>query len=259
MAVPGVHSRALLCASVVFLFAGLLLSVGAGSAKSPLPSATLLETTAPLACATDEDCALNGVCQVKTGVCACDAGWMGPACGQLRLAPARRGTGYNLTGASPPTSSWGATIYQGISRAGPRTSAGTGVNSTWHMYAAEFTDHCDISHWSPNSRIVRATSEQGPLGPYHFAAEAVGAFAHNPKVVRAPDGTWLMYTIGTPLPASALFNCSGDGAALPRTPGRTPGNLESNVTLFTSEALEGPWQRFGQVLGPDDEASDLSF
>jgi hypothetical protein len=68
-----------------------------------------------------------------------------------------------------------------------------------------------------------------------------------------------MYTIGTPIPASRLHNCSHstkysslhstkksavdtaadykDADAVLSTPGRTPGNLESNVTLYTRCAV----------------------
>jgi len=130
------------------------------------------------------------------------------------------------------------------------------------MYAAEFEGHCDISHWSPNSAIVHAVSTTGADGPYVKKDVAVPPFAHNPKVVQAPDGTWLMYTIGVKLPGSDIHNCSSSsgGAAdaiaappspTPHTPGRNPGNRESNVTLYTSDSLEGPWTKFGVVLGPD--------
>lgn len=178
--------------------------------------------------------------------------------------PVVRGSGYNLTGATPAVSSWGANIFP----------ASPGSN-TWHMYAAEFEENCDISHWSPNSAIIHAISTTGADGPYSRKDVAVPPFAHNPKVVQAPDGTWLMYTIGVKLAPSDLTNCSkskGDlagGAAAaaeavavpappspsPHKPGRNPGNRESNVTLYTSQSLEGPWTKFGVVLGPDFEGT----
>jgi hypothetical protein len=132
------------------------------------------------------------------------------------------------------------------------------------MYVAEFENNCDISHWSPNSAIVHATSSKGPAGPYEKQSVAVVPFAHNPKVVRSPvDGKWLMYTIGVQLPSSDLYNCTSE--ALQPTylsnsedtptpaPGRNPQNRESNITLYTSDSVAGPWSRFGVVLGPDFE------
>lgn len=168
-----------------------------------------------------------------------------------------RGSGYNLTDQTPPVNSWGANIFPESQTA---DSWHHGSASTWHMYAAEFENNCDISHWSPNSAIVHAVSSSGPLGPYERRGVAVKPFAHNPKVVRAPDGTWLMYTIGTPLAPASLFNCSNESTSpAPRdaanSPGRTPKNLESNVTLFTSASMGGPWTRFGIVLGPNDEGT----
>ena len=219
------------------------------------------------ACNSAADCSMLGVC--TAGLCVCDAGWGGPACGVLQLLPVRRGTGFNRTAEAPqPTSTWGANIF-------PGAAAGR-----WDMIAAEFEQHCDISHWSPNSAIVHAVSTAGPEGPYTRQSVAVPPFAHNPKVLRAPDGTWLMYTIGVRVPelpyAPKIFNCTkpvaereamrqlaGEATANsghkgvppvappPGSPGRTPPNLESNVTLYTAPEIKGPWTRFGIVLGRD--------
>eukprot|EP00039_Didymoeca_costata_P004845 m.76552 g.76552 ORF g.76552 m.76552 type:complete len:395 (-) comp12563_c0_seq6:24-1208(-) len=188
-------------------------------------------------CQTDIQCSLNGEC--VDGICICDEGWSAPDCGVLNLMPAVNNSGYNLTGLNPPVSSWGANIF-------------SDAKNIWHMYASEFENHCDISHWSPNSHVIHATSSTGPLGPYSKVGEAVPAFAHNPKVVQAPDGTWLMYTIGTNVPQSKLANCTSEQL---NTPGRTPENLESNITLYTAANISGPWTRFGIVLGSDSEGS----
>eukprot|EP00041_Stephanoeca_diplocostata_P038457 m.1517851 g.1517851 ORF g.1517851 m.1517851 type:complete len:1260 (-) comp25219_c0_seq4:160-3939(-) len=222
-------------------------------AASNAAAAAEKKVTSHATCTSDEDCSLLGVC-MAAGTCKCDPGWTGDDCGRLRLLPVVRGSGYNLTNQDPPVNSWGANIFP----ADDTTDASRyNSTSTWHMYAAEFENSCDISHWSPNSAIVHAVSSTGPLGPYKRGDVAVMPFAHNPKVARAPDGTWLMYTIGTPLPASTLYNCSKTppSTAVGGTPGRTPKNLESNVTLFTSPSMHGPWTRFGIALGPNDEGT----
>lgn len=85
-------------------------------------------------CSTDEDCSLLGICHRDTGKCLCDAGWTGQDCGELKLLPVERGSGYNLTGAKPPVSSWGANIFP----------AGRNEDE-WHMYAAEFENNCECS------------------------------------------------------------------------------------------------------------------
>lgn len=197
-------------------------------------------------CSTDEDCSLLGICS-DSGMCQCDTGWSGADCGRLDLAPAQPNSGFNETASG--VSTWGANIFAEDTEGG----------ESWHMLAAEFENKCDISKWSPNSAIVLATSSSGALGPYERRKVVVPPFAHNPKVVRAPDGTWLMYTIGVELPAGELFNCTGTGVwQQPRsapTPGRNPLNRESNISLYTSKALDGPWERYGVVLGPDYEGT----
>jgi hypothetical protein len=103
-------------------------------------------------CTTDEECSLLGVC--TAGKCVCDPGWKGDDCGIFNLAPAVAGSGYNLTGLSPPTSSWGANIFQDDSD-----------KKKWHMFVAEFANHCDISAWSPNSKITHSVSSTGEWAP----------------------------------------------------------------------------------------------
>ena len=235
-------------------------------------AALLLGTFALLSaegCKIDEDCSLLGRCDAATSTCKCDAGWRGADCGELELLPAAPSSGYNLT--AQGISTWGANIF-------PVHGSEDGDGDEWHMLASEFENKCGIDHWSPNSAIVHATSTSGAAGPYKRQSVAVIPFAHNPKVVRAPDGTWLMYTIGVQLPASDLFNCSQEAGSAIRgeytdpaqsgrhysgldastnlPPGRNPGNRESNVTLYTSAtSLAGPWERYGVVLGPDFEGT----
>jgi hypothetical protein len=44
-------------------------------------------------CTTDDDCSLNGLCDVRSGVCACDPWWEGKWCQRLVLLPAKRYAG----------------------------------------------------------------------------------------------------------------------------------------------------------------------
>jgi hypothetical protein len=181
-------------------------------------------------CIVDEDCSLNGVC--SGAQCVCDPGWRGGDCGVLNLAPAVRYSGYNLTGNG--TSSWGGKVVQDPAEP-----------TLHHLFAAEFTGGCGLDYWSPMSRIIRAESRTGPAGPYAFAQEVVGTFAHNPTVVwSAAEQLYLMYHIGCPYPQPAScstphFSCApGDGA-----------NAESGITVRTSKDLRS-WQRLpGYALG----------
>lgn len=138
-----------------------------------------------IACTTDDDCSLNGICQ--RGSCICDPGWTAPDYGQLDLRPATRFTGYNRT--TEGISSWRAKIIHG-----PFDS------KKFHLFMAEFVYGCGLSYWTPYSRIIRSTSSTGPERPYQFDAEVVGTFAHNPTVVYSEmDKLYILIYIGCPI------------------------------------------------------------
>ncbi|OAA40410.1 Glycosyl hydrolase family 43, five-bladed beta-propellor domain protein [Beauveria brongniartii RCEF 3172] len=209
-------------------------------ALTSLASSAVAST--PYRCATDEDCSLNGLCNlVSGGICACDAGWTGPDCGALDLRPAKRRSGYNRTGEG--TSSWGARIVRDPSD-----------SQLHHLFAAEFAHGCGLDYWAPYSRIVRAESREGAAGPYVFADEVAGTFAHNPTVVRSPaDQAYLLYYIG----------CATEvGEASSRCAGRKfscgPGNAnngESGISVKTSSDLR-TWTDAGQVFPGSNSSTD---
>ncbi|KAH7322001.1 hypothetical protein BKA65DRAFT_408073 [Rhexocercosporidium sp. MPI-PUGE-AT-0058] len=188
-------------------------------------------------CTTDNNCNLNGLCHY--GSCICDPGWKSSDCGALDLIPAPLKNGYKKTGIG--TSSWGSRI---IHR--------TPDSRIFDPFLAEFAHDCGLDYWSPYSRIIHATSSTGPSGPYEFAAEVVGTFAHNPTVVYShADGKYLMYYIGCPYTVpetctSPNFTCG---------PGNT-NNGESGISVSSSSDLK-TWTSHGQILlGTDDDAWD---
>ena len=198
-------------------------------AAALLPASAARAVDHGAACTSDLDCSLLGVCSIG-GSCVCDPGWRGADCGVLDVAPAVRGSGYNLTSAG--TSSWGGRIIADATDA-----------NLHHLFLAEFTKGCGLDFWAPFSRIVRATSRSGYLGPYAFAAEIASTFAHNPTVVwSARENLWLMYHIGCPQPlpsscAAPAFACDGGDTV----------NGESGITLRTSPDLI-VWTEVGRVL-----------
>ena len=51
--------------------------------------------------------------------------------------------------------------------------------------------HCGFNQWATNSRIVHAVADTME-GPYTVTDVPVGVWAHNPAVVRGPNGEWIM-------------------------------------------------------------------
>ena len=183
------------------------------------------------ACTADEDCALNGQC-LPSGVCLCNPGWTGAACGQLRLAPATATNGYNV----PGTSSWGgAPVYDRQS-------------STYHMYLAEFIEHCGLQAWHLNSRIVHAVS-QSPIGPYAFVEEVVPVYSHNPSVAVTANGTGLILMhIGGGLPDASSGpprTCrNGSSSTNYSAPVAAPAAAAPSAPVPTlcADGFAGPWR-----------------
>jgi hypothetical protein len=180
------------------------------------------------ACSNDLDCNLNGVCQ--QGQCICDAGWRAADCGELDLQPTPKDSGYNIL--EKGTSSWGSRIVRD-----------PGDKDLFHLFVSEFPGGCGLEFWTPFSRIIRAESRTGPLGPYNYAQEVVGAFAHNPTVVyNAEEKVYALYHIGCPvkLPKTCehmKFTC-GKGNDL---------NGESGISVATSPDLR-TWTHHGEIL-----------
>ncbi|TQV93627.1 hypothetical protein IF1G_07359 [Cordyceps javanica] len=214
------------------------------TARLALPRVLALTSVAAAAgtstrCTTDEDCSLNGLCDTRSGACACDAGWIAADCGVLDLRPAKRHGGYNRT--AEGTSSWGSRIVSDPSDAGLH-----------HLFAAEFAHGCGLDYWAPYSRIVRAESRDGPAGPYTFAEEVAGTFAHNPTVVySAADDEYLLYYIGCETEVSAA-RCTGKRFTC--GPGNQ-NNGESGISLKTSKDLR-TWTDVGQVFRGKDNRRD---
>ena len=180
-----------------------------------------------IACTTDHGCSLNGVCHHDR--CVCDPGWIGTDCGVLDLREAKPSSGYNLTGSG--TSSWGGHIVQD-----PHN------DRLFHLIASEFIHGCGLSDWIPYSRIIRAESTTGPQGPYTFAAEVVGTFAHNPTVIYSPaDKLYLLYHIGCP--HAVPSGCNGTGFSC----GTGYGSPVSGITANSSPDLKA-WTSHGKIM-----------
>lgn len=96
--------------------------------------------------------------------------------------------------------SWGGSVIQADS-------------GDYHMFAAVFSGGKGLNSWTSNSEIMHLQAK-APSGPFKPANDGpnldgiiVQAEAHNPKIVRANDGTYLLFSIGhSPFLASPSLN-----------------------------------------------------
>jgi hypothetical protein len=205
----------------------------------------MLLCVAAFACETDEDCNLNGLCVSEGRVgertplmrCVCDAWWAGDACSALKFQPSKAKNKFAFEeGHGANGSSWGGSIAKGD-------------DGTFHLFASEWINECGLAYWTPNSRIVRATSSSAS-GPYMIAAEVLPTFWTNPQLVRAMDKnrTWLLFTDG--IDCNRTVDCRNTSKPPPsRLPTCTPHkHMENGISLFSSLRLAGPWTSHGRIL-----------
>ena len=185
-----------LVAAVVYAFRFIHAPDSGHAALAAAPRAARaarIDVACPARCESDLDCSLNGLCDVGSGVCACDAAWLGTCCSALNLEPASRSNGLGYR--HPATSTWGGNIL-------PVTEAN---GTTFHMWIAEMAPRgttgddgagsCGLTTWGSNSQITHVTAAQ-PLGPYVRQQVAVPIWSHNPLVRRLGD-TFAMFHIGS--------------------------------------------------------------
>jgi len=164
-------------ALVAALLLLLLLAAAAVSAAPRRPAAV------------PSDCSLNG--EYVAGRCQCDPMWSGPDCSLLSpesVSAITYPTEPQVTPGVDPTYSaaaWGGTIARD-------------EKGLYHLFS-------DVvcQDWSPgfhelNANIEHSTSHS-PLGPWKSKGIVVGAAkgltSINPRIQRAPDGTYLLFHI----------------------------------------------------------------
>merc|ERR1719331_1486955 len=131
-------------------------------------------------CTDSLGCSLAGDC--VNGKCVCDGWSRGQHCEQLNLLPVdtarcgyRNSSGFN---------SWGG---------GPVKSK----DGNWHLFASQMHGKCSLSgHWSKASEAIHSVSDH-PMGPFVEAETVIPSFAHNVKPFQAPDGTFLIFYVGS--------------------------------------------------------------
>eukprot|EP00937_MAST-01D_sp_MAST-1D-sp2_P000578 g578.t1 len=171
-----------------------------------------------LCCKTDLDCSLNGVCDAATGACACDAPWKDGASGREACnvldtlphpegyVPAYGGPRTDTSWHAQALTSWGGNILRG-------------EDGLYHMFVSAMGGGRGLGSWRTNSQIDHAVAAD-PMAVFVKNDTALGAQAHNASPLRAPNGTWLLFHIGTA--------------------GAAPGTGSS--FLHAAESPAGPWR-----------------
>eukprot|EP01051_Picozoa_sp_SAG22_P021187 SAG22_NODE_4576_length_1228_cov_1.532329_1_plen_146_part_00 len=114
------------------------------------------------------------------------------------------------------------------------------MQGTYHMFMSAMGGGKLLSSWGTASYIVRAVSST-PAGPFRAVQDVLPAFHHNPQLVRAADGTFLLFSIGQTLGAETG---QGSGSAAEATV--TGGVFRTE--LHFADKIEGPWQSLGCVI-----------
>ena len=96
-----------------------------------------------------------------------------------------------------PSFRFAALFILALSPGGNVLHAEPNAGDVWayHMYAAAFSNGCGLDGWESNSFVIHAVS-QSPEGPFVYHDTAIPIWHHNPQAIRAPDGTWLISSIG---------------------------------------------------------------
>jgi hypothetical protein len=174
-------------------------------------------------CATEFDCSLNGAC--VAGVCRCVSFWSGADCSRVSLGAVPAAT----LGALQPAadaSHWCA-------------SALADGNGTWHVYSALMDLRCGLNSWQRNSVITHATGPS-PVGPFSSETIVQSYFSHNPKALRANDGTWLIFHIGCGSGTSPITTCTNGTTPVAAAGGGAAAGAAAVCDDYGTNVLSGP-------------------
>jgi hypothetical protein len=112
---------------------------------------------------------------------------------------------------------------------------------SFHLFATGMTRGCGIHAWSSNAKVIHAVSDT-PGGPYVYKDDALAVLAAAPGVARAPDGTFLLFSMGTT-----------NGSLEQDCPGGEPRSRHEQVVwdvrLHAAPTPNGPWRAVG--AGPN--------
>lgn len=226
---------------------GVIAHYTSGSIQGPAPPAP--PAPPPFTCQDSWNCSLAGEC--KDGVCVCDKPWTGSDCSQLSFKPApisSCGKACAYHAMDEKNTSWGGSVIKG-------------EDGKYYMATAEMANGCGLGSWTTNSQVAMAVAST-PEGPYVKQQVVVPPWSHNPQIVRAIDGTFLIFTLGNGTSHGQMKHCSKSGhlAAAPEhytsteeeaareVRGRGSSNKSVGFTIHYAKSLKGPWNAWNATI-----------
>ena len=113
----------------------------------------------------------------------------------------------------------------------------------YHLFASAFANGCGLGAWGSNSMAVHAVAAS-PLGPFALVGRALPGYHHNVQAVRAPDGTFLIFSIGMS-PEPVMAKCGAGGGGGGSAGGSAGGGLAhgfETIEAWSAPSVDGPWQ-----------------
>jgi hypothetical protein len=199
-----------------------------------LALAATLQLASAFTCSSQRDC--SGAGQCVSGSCVCSPGFMGASCSALNNAtPPVVGSGF----VSPTGDhAWGSQVIK------------SPEDGKYHMLVSVYPGYLDFfTSWLTAARIAHAVSDT-PEGPFTQTGMALDYGAEtdwdrsvmNPKVIRAPDGTYLLFYVGDTYPGPWPTPQNPVPVPLP-----LPQSLQ-RIGVAYSSTPEGPYARLGQPI-----------
>jgi len=163
--------------------------------------ALICARAAAYTCSDDGGCEYNGVC--SAGACQCFAGWQGPSCGALNLAP---------------TTSAAAALWPAPSaRAGAASGWGFSpvfdeADGLWHAFATVACGAAGVVGSGGGESFVAHLTARAAGGPFSLLRMFSPQTTFGPMATRARDGTFVVLFRVNELLADVPV-CAGDGPA----------------------------------------------
>ena len=107
----------------------------------------------------------------------------------------------------------------------------------FHMFAEAQTGGCGVSGWQTNGKVIHAASAT-PSGPYAWVDDALPVWHTGPHIMRATDGTFLLWSMGTA--NASLARACKDGSPIGPAPTDPLGHGVFRNRLHAAASIYGP-------------------